>query len=112
MKKLIINVFLAFLLILSSSHFVWAQGKELILRVDGLACPFCAYGLEKKITKMEGVLSFDADLEKGEVYVTLNDQANIDISSINKAVKESGFTLRAIFLKTGDKIEELEFSNK
>ena len=33
----------------------FAAGTEYQLRVDGLACPFCAYGIEKKLKKTEGV---------------------------------------------------------
>lgn len=28
------------------------------LRVDGLACPFCAYGIEKKLGALEGVVAY------------------------------------------------------
>ncbi len=32
------------------------------LRVDGLACPFCAYGIEKQLSKLEGVERIDVDI--------------------------------------------------
>ncbi|MCZ6677304.1 MAG: hypothetical protein O7E52_08645 [Candidatus Poribacteria bacterium] len=32
-----------------------AQLRQIQLRVDGLACPFCAYGLEKNVKALKGV---------------------------------------------------------
>ena len=112
MRKHLSIVLMIFLLLVASHHNVWAQEKQLILRVDGLACPFCAFGLEKKISKMKGFVSYDANLEVGEVYVALKNEPNIDTSFISKAVKESGFTLIKIILKDGDKEKELEFTRK
>lgn len=112
MRKHLNILLAALLLIVSSYHNTWAQEKKLTLRVDGLACPFCAFGLEKKMSKMEGFVSYDANLEIGEVYVVLNDDANIDTGSISEAVKKSGFTLIKIVLKDGETEEELEFIGK
>jgi mercuric ion binding protein len=89
---------------------VQAQSNELILRVDGLACPFCAYGLEKKVMKLEGIQSYDVDMKKGEVYIGLKDNADISIDTLKKAVKEAGFTLRSISHKSNGKVEQLDIS--
>ncbi|MGN2393298.1 heavy-metal-associated domain-containing protein, partial [Pelomicrobium sp. G1] len=32
-----------------------AAGPSYWLQVDGLACPFCAYGIEKKLRALDGV---------------------------------------------------------
>ena len=39
------------LFIILSSQFLFGQNDQFTLRVEGLGCPFCAYGLEKKIQK-------------------------------------------------------------
>ncbi len=64
------------------------------LRVDGLACPFCAYGIEKQLSKLEGVARIDVDIEKGTVMVKLNEGATLDEATAKAAVKRAGFTLR------------------
>ncbi len=33
------------------SAILFAAGTQYNLRVDGLACPFCAYGIEKKLLR-------------------------------------------------------------
>ncbi len=64
------------------------------LYVDGLACPFCAYGVEKKIGGLDGVEKIDIDIDGGIVAVTLADGATLDEATAKRAVDEAGFTLR------------------
>ncbi len=33
------------------------------IRADGLACPYCAYGIEKKFKAIKGVKNIDVDLK-------------------------------------------------
>lgn len=109
MKKYFKSIFIVSFLILGSFRVSWAQEQQLVLRVDGLACPFCAFGLEKKISKMEGFVSYDADLKVGEVYVVFNEEAQVDANLIKEAVVDAGFTLRKIVLKDGNLSKELKF---
>jgi mercuric ion binding protein len=44
------------------------------VRVDGLSCPFCAYGLEKKIKNMEGVEDLSIFIEHGKIEVVFKDK--------------------------------------
>lgn len=39
-----------------------AAGPQYALEVKGLACPFCAYGIEKRLNKMEGVEEVEIDV--------------------------------------------------
>ena len=64
------------------------------LYVDGLACPFCAYGVEKKVGGLDGVEKVDIEIEEGLVAVTLADGATLDEATASRAVDEAGFTLR------------------
>ncbi len=65
------------------------------LGVDGLACPFCAYGIEKKLSSIEGVENIDIDIKEGVVIVTMADGATLDESAARKAVEDAGFDLRS-----------------
>lgn len=85
-----------------------AEIKQVTLRVDGLACPFCAYGLEKKIIKMKGVNSYDVDMREGKVFVGFDPDAQIELNVLHKAVKEAGFTLRNISVRAKGKISQSE----
>jgi copper chaperone CopZ len=66
------------------------------LRVEGLSCPFCAYGIEKKLGALEGVQGIETNIKDGIVIVTMKDGATLDEASARKAVKEAGFSLRKL----------------
>ena len=50
-----------------------AAGTQYIMRVDGLACPYCAYGIEKKLKEINGTSNISVDLDKGLVQVDVNE---------------------------------------
>lgn len=66
------------------------------LRVDGLSCPFCAYGIEKKLGAVKGVQHIAVDIASGTVTVTMAEGATLDEATAKKAVKEAGFSLRSL----------------
>ncbi len=67
-----------------------AQTKETktvyTLQADGLACPFCAYGIEKQLSAIEEVESVETDIKSGTVTVTMQDGATLDEDTARKAV--------------------------
>jgi copper chaperone CopZ len=65
------------------------------LQVDGLGCPFCAYGIEKNLTDIDGVERVEVDIRKGLVLVTMDENKTLSEALANEKVKDAGFTLRA-----------------
>ncbi len=65
------------------------------LTVDGLACPFCAYGVEKNILGLKGVESLEIHMEGGFVTVVMEGGQALDETAAKKAVADAGFTLRS-----------------
>lgn len=64
------------------------------LHVDGLSCPFCAYGLEKKLGAVPGVQGLETRIKDGTVVVTMKEGAVLDEAVAKRAVKAAGFSLR------------------
>lgn len=93
--------FLLALLVLASVAAL-AASQVYRLHVDGLACPFCAYGIEKKLGAVKGVEKVETDIKSGTVTVTMEEGAVLDEKSAATAVKDAGFTLRG-FERTGEK---------
>lgn len=78
----------------SSASF--AGGTEYDLRVDGLACPFCAYGIEKKFTKTKGVESVDVDLKNGLVIVKTSEEKSFKEDELKTIINDAGFTMKSM----------------
>jgi len=92
-KNIIIMLSAFVLTVVLPAH---AQVEQLTLRVDGLACPFCAYGLEKKIKKLEGYKSFEVLINEGKTIMDWHADKTLDLGAIHDAVRKAGFTLRGI----------------
>ena len=91
MKKLIIISFL----ILTWANTVLAAGNQYQLQVAGLACPFCAYGIEKKLSSIKGVENTQVDVPSGIVIVTMAEGVELKEKAAREKVKKAGFSLRS-----------------
>ncbi len=69
---------------------------EYVIGVDGMSCPFCAYGLEKKLKKVKDVVSVTINLNEGKVVVVAKAGTTIKQEVLRKAVKEAGFTVSSL----------------
>ncbi len=63
------------------------------IQVDGMACPFCAYGLEKSLTKISGIESIETDIDTGIVTITMAAEATLHRMAATQAVEDAGFAL-------------------
>ncbi len=96
MKNIII--FLAGILLLSLGILspIQAQVEKVEIRVDGLACPFCAYGLEKKLKKIEGVEKVQINVKDGIATLRSKKGKSVEVENLESVVKDAGFTPREI----------------
>lgn len=72
-----------------------AADNQYVLGVDGLACPFCAFGIEKRLNKVDGVTGVEVDIGDSVVRVTLQAGKTLTEEQARQAVDEAGFTLRS-----------------
>lgn len=84
---------LALGLVLSWASTVWAAGPSYRIEIAGLACPFCAYGIEKKLMALDGVEKVETHIKAGAVIVTMKDGASLNEATATQAVEAAGFTL-------------------
>ncbi|MFQ5824898.1 MAG: heavy-metal-associated domain-containing protein [bacterium] len=73
-----------------------AQVEKVTIRVDGLSCPFCAYGLEKKLKSIEGVKDVKINVDKGVATLQSKKEESIGVEKLESVVKDAGFTPREI----------------
>ena len=76
-----------------------ARAAEVVLRVDGLSCPFCTFGIEKKLMEVPGVVGMDIQLNDGKVILQLRPGERLDAVALDRAVDDAGFTLRKILVE-------------
>ncbi len=69
-----------------------AEQKVIEIPVKGMSCPFCAYGVEKNISKMPGVEKCEVSSTDGIARITLAPGANVDLEALKSAVVDSGFS--------------------
>ncbi len=100
MKKILLNHLAASLLFIIS-HAAQAQTIEYSIRVDGLACPYCAYGIEKKLNQIDGITFINMDLEKGIVTVKAQD-TKLEDEQLKQLFQDSGFTYRSKQVKINE----------
>lgn len=69
-----------------------AQVVRATVDVEGMACPFCAYGVEKRLRRVAGVGSVAVEMKEGRAAVEAADGASIDLAALPEAVRKAGFT--------------------
>ena len=87
-------VMLALAMSMASMATAREAGSVYQLLVDGLACPFCAYGVEKQLSKIDGVEKIDTDISAGTVTITMAIGAELHEPVAREAVEAAAFTLR------------------
>ena len=78
-----------------------SASREVIIKVDGMFCPFCTYGVEKRLRKLEETGDVQIDLATGEAIVTLKPAAQFIAAHFDVAIKKAGFTHSEITLRPG-----------
>ncbi len=62
------------------------------IKVDGLGCPFCAYGLEKKFKEFEDIDDVNIEMETGVFTFTYPSEKPLSIEKVESQVDAAGYT--------------------
>jgi copper chaperone CopZ len=100
MKKIGIILFCLF-----ASPVVFAA-SSIKAEVNGMACAFCAKGIEKKLNAMpEGQRVF-VDLKRGIVVLELKPQQEVSLDVFTQVIKEAGYAVNKVE-KVAQSIDEI-----
>ncbi|MBT5472423.1 MAG: heavy-metal-associated domain-containing protein [Nitrospina sp.] len=107
MKKNLIVALLCLLLIYFSGADVSAKDatQKVMIKVEGLYCPFCSYGLEKQVKKIEGFKSVQINIKEGTAEIEFKSGVEISEKAILTAVEDAGFDLDGVKWLTGKKAQ-------
>ena len=67
------------------------QPRQIQVTVLGMSCPFCAYGVEQKLKKLEGVEELTVVLETGLATLLMEEGADVSNETLRETVKDAGF---------------------
>lgn len=73
-----------------------AEVAQMSIKIDGLACPFCVYGIEKKLRGVDSISDVSIDLETGTANLALVAGKTPTLSEVRSAVEKAGFTSREV----------------
>lgn len=62
------------------------------VQVDGLGCPFCAYGLEKKFKEFKGIKQVKIDIQTGNFTFAYPAEKALSLEDVEKQVEKAGYT--------------------
>jgi len=60
------------------------------IQVDGLACPFCAFEIEKRLKKVPGVTEVEGDVKNGRAIVEMEPGTAPDPAALADAIERAG----------------------
>ena len=62
------------------------------IEVLGLACPFCAYGMEKELLTVSGVEKVEIELEEGLAFISTPSEQKPEKDKLRQVITDAGFT--------------------
>jgi mercuric ion binding protein len=83
-----------------------AQVSALTVAVDGMACPFCAFGVEKRLKTVKGVAAVAVNMQAGTASLKAGEGESIYFQGVPEAVKDAGFTAGTMRIKISGVIEK------
>ena len=94
MKNLIFSVFATLFAFLPQSSTAQSTGDldHFTVQVDGLGCPFCAYGLEKKFKELKGIKHVAIDMETGVMNFDYPADRALTAAQVETQVDKAGYT--------------------
>lgn len=72
------------------------QPRQIQMKILGMSCPFCAYGVEQKLKRLEGVKELDIQLESGIGTLVMEEGADVSNERLRGVIEDAGFEAAAI----------------
>ncbi len=106
MKRLILVMFL---LAVSGPSMVWADvsvaPNQAKLEINGAVCAYCAYGMQKALSKMEcvdrsqGHKGVESDIENQIITIHLKSGGKLDLQEMSRRIRKGGYEPRVFHVR-------------
>ena len=68
-----------------------AGANEIMVAVPGIPGPYCAYGAEKRLLELDGVVAVTTLWDKELIRITVKDGARISAEQIKQAMRRADY---------------------
>jgi mercuric ion binding protein len=103
-KSIIITVIVALVSVMGAN--AQKSMDQFLIQVDGLGCPFCAYGLEKKFKEFKGIKDVAIEIETGNFSFAYPSEKNLTMEAVETQVEKAGYTpITAKIVRADGKVE-------
>jgi copper chaperone CopZ len=92
MRMLIVAGAIGGLAILAYASPADAQLVRVTETIHGMDCAPCAYGVERRLQRMDGVSGVTLSLNEGYADILFGERNAVTLESIRKAIRQSGFS--------------------
>lgn len=95
----LLTTLVSMILVATLPHPVGAQappGDSLRLKVDGMVCSLCAYGVERRLKSLHAVDQVRVELDSALVVLLLQPGGAVSDSVLQREVRRAGFSLRGV----------------
>lgn len=103
--KFTAGILVLFVLLLSHST-VHAQDDyqkyDVVVEIEGMVCPFCSYGLEQALNKMEQINQTDVSILDGLAKIILVDDQQVTKELITGVITDAGYKTDKFIKFPGD----------
>lgn len=76
--------------------------------MNGISCPFCAFGIEKKLLDVYGVEGVEVIPDNGRIAVTFEPENSVTVCRLEEAVEKTGLERAAPKLTVQGGVSEEE----
>lgn len=110
MKRTIIITLVVGIMTMFSAN-AQKEMDQFMVQVDGLGCPFCAYGLEKKFKEFKGIKKVKIDIETGDFSFSYPAEKALTMEAVEKQVEKAGYTpITSKIIRANGTVEESKAS--
>ena len=67
----------------------FADDTHYLVQVDGMNCPFCVYGIEKQLEKLDGVKNVETELALGQISVEVADGDTLSEETVREIIRDA-----------------------
>lgn len=81
-------------------------GRHVEFRMNGLACPFCLYGIKKRLNALKGVADIESSFEKSTATLWIRPGSSTTLWDLSDAVRRAGFSTDTFWITDAGSIRK------